>query len=96
MTKKEFKENCRFELYTGGGRRINAIHYDWKSGTEDEIFYIGYKYRVYSDVKNCSKADLFKAFYNWVIMGKNLPSFIKYKYAETNQQRFKIPLSLNN
>jgi len=96
MTKKEFKEKCRFELYTNGRKssRVNAIYYDWKSEPQGETYIVGFKYMVYANVENCSKADLFKAFHNWVIKEEHLPWYINYKYAETDSQRFKVPLSI--
>jgi len=94
MTKKLFKENCRFDLYTGGGRKINAIFFNWVSIYKGETYIIGYKYMVYADVKNCNKADLFKAYYNWVIKKEPLPWYINYKYAATDSERFKVPLSI--
>jgi hypothetical protein len=95
MTKKEFKEQCRFELYTGS-RRVNRIFFDWKSGDENGKYFGGYKYSVYADIKLCKKAELLKAFYDWIFNEKEPAPYIRYKYAETNQQRFKIPLCLND
>jgi hypothetical protein len=95
MTKKSFKEQCRFELYTGS-RRVNAIYFDWKQGDINGKYYGGYKYRVTADVKKCNKTELFNAFYDWVIKKHEPATYIHYKYAETDQQRFKIPLGLND
>lgn len=93
MTKKEFKEQCRFELYTGS-KKVNAIFFDWKSEPHGETYIVGFKYLAYSDVKNCSKADLFTAFHKWVIKEQPLPWYINYKYAATDSERFKVPLSI--
>lgn len=98
ISKKEFKENCREEVYTGynGHRtRINCFHYDWKSGkTPEGKYFGGYKYRMYANVKNMSKAELFKAFYNWVVNEIQPDYYVQYKFAATDEQRFKVSLSL--
>jgi hypothetical protein len=94
MTKKLFKELCNFQVFTGVSKRVNAIYYDWKSEPNGETYIVGYKYMAYADVKNCSKADLFKAFHNWVIKEQPLPWYINYKYAATDPERFKVPLSI--
>lgn len=96
MTKKEFKEKCRFDDYiTSGGRRSTiAIFYDWQSGDIDGKYFGGYKYRVSARISDCKKAELFNVFYDWVIKEHEPPYYVDYKYAETDQQRFKVPLSL--
>lgn len=94
MTKKLFKELCNFQVFTGVSKRVNAIYYDWKSEPNGETYIVGYKYMAYADVKNCSKADLFSAFHKWVTKEQPLPWYINYKYAETDLQRFKVPLSI--
>jgi hypothetical protein len=86
ITKKEFKERCYFGVYTAPGKRVNAIFYDWKEG-------FGYKYRISTDVKNASKAELFNDFYAWVTGTLTQPYYYEgYKFAETDAQRFKVPL----
>jgi hypothetical protein len=99
MTKKEFKERCTDQTYTGwnGHRiRINAFFFDWKSGeTADGKYFGGYKYMVSTNVKNLSKVELFNYLYLWVTEQiANLPWYINYQYAENDTNRFKIPLSL--
>jgi hypothetical protein len=99
MTKKEFKEMVSDHTYTGwNGKRIrvNAFFFDFKQGTtEDGKYFGGYKFRVSTDVRNCSKAELLNEFYNWVT-GKTqqVPWYVDYRYAETDVQRFKPGLSL--
>ena len=100
MTKKEFKEQCRCETYTGHRTKVNAIFYDWKQGDIDGKYFGGYKYRVQANIKNCNKKELFNILYDWVNKGIHPDvhirsySLIGYKYAESDEQRFKIPLSL--
>jgi hypothetical protein len=95
MTKKAFKELCRFELYTGVSRRINAIFYDYKRGEIDGKYFGGYKFRVSANVKDCTKKELINILYDWVINEKPIPWYANYKYVETDMERFKPPLSLN-
>ena len=98
MTRKAFKEQCSFHEYTGynGGRiKINAIFFDFKQGTTDDgKFFAGYKYMVYSNVRNITKKDLLSRFYEWVIEQVHLAHYIDCKYAETDLERFKPGLSL--
>jgi hypothetical protein len=101
MTKKQFKSECRDQTFTGwNGHRIkvNAFYFDFKQGTIDKEdfkkYFGGYKYMVYADVKNCKKADLLDWFYRWVIKEENLPPHVLYKYASTDEQRFKLSLSI--
>ena len=102
ITKKEFKENCRHEVYTGwnGHRtRKNAFFYDWKSGeTSEGKYFTGYKYMMAANVKEMSKAELFKLFYQWVnnqIDNYEIPwNKIKFSLATNDEQRFKVSLSM--
>lgn len=87
ITKKRFKELVYSNVYTGGGIRINAMFVDWK-----ERF--GYKFMVYGNVKDISKKDLFNVLYDWVNNEIQPPYKVAYKYAETDDKRFKIQLSL--
>jgi len=92
-TKKEFKERCSFHLYTGVGynrTKTNVIFFDWQD-TENGR---GFKYGVAADRTNCSKADLFKHLFEWVTKEVSLPYYVRYKFAETDANRFKTPISL--
>lgn len=94
ITKKEFKERCSFHLYTGVGynrTKTNAIFFDWQQNDDGR----GFKYGVAADRENCTKADLFKHLFDWVVNDVELPYFVRYRFAQTNTQRFKTPLSLN-
>jgi hypothetical protein len=94
MTKKEFKEKCSFHTYTGHGIRINAIFFDWKTGYENDKFFAGFKYMVKANVENLTKNKLFDLMYEWIISKSNtqLPWYVGYKYASSNDFRFKVPL----
>ena len=94
MTKKEFKDRCLFQTYTGRRIKINAIFYDWSQGEIDNKYFIGYKYMVRGDSYWMTKKELFDEFYNFIIKGTNLNSDIDYKYAETDLKRFKLPISM--
>ena len=90
ITKKEFREQCDFHVYTGwnGKRtRINAI-YIGHNGT-------GFKYAVASDIENCTKAELLNIAYDFVVNEKPVPYYVFSKYARTDAERFKVPLSFN-
>ena len=100
MTKKEFKARVNDQTYTGwNGHRTKkyAYFFDWKSGvTVDNKYFGGYKYMVVADYKDVKKPELFDYFY-WWITGKikgDLPYYIHYKFAETDEQRFKVPLTM--
>jgi len=94
MTRKEFIEYCNFHVYTGwNGRRIkhNVIYFDYKQNDECR----GYKYAVALDIQHGTKAELIKHLYDWIYNEIQLPYYVRYKYAETDAQRFKPSLSLN-
>jgi len=97
LTKKEFKEKCDFHVYSNGRKenKRNTIFYDWKHGEIDGKFFVGFKFMISAKIVNCGKPELFDEFYNWVT-GKTQqpPWYVEYKYAETDLQRFKIPLSM--
>ena len=94
MTKKEFKQKCRFETYTGPRRKLNAIFFDWKSERQDEKYVVGYKYRVDADTKDCTKKELINIMYDWIYKDIQPPWYVRYEYASTDMDRFKVPLSI--
>ena len=101
MTKKEFKTECSEQTYVGwnGKRiRINAFFYGWRSGEDMATgkSFAGYQYMVSSNVKNLSKAELFKVFYEWVVNQAELPWYVNYKYAQFDTDRFKVSLSIKS
>ena len=89
MTKKAFKELCSFHVYGYRNPVFNAIYFD-HNGT-------GYKYAICENRKGLNKQQLFDLFYDWVILGKEKAPFaFSYtKYAENDNERFKVPLALD-
>lgn len=92
MTKKEFKSRCSFHEYGRGQQKRNAIYFDWKTGETNGKFFAGFKYMVKSSVQNCLRNELFDAMYNWVTKEVQPTWYIDYKYADTDEKRFKVPL----
>lgn len=90
MTKKEFKERCSFHVYGRGKNKRNAIYFDYKF--EFKINANGYKYMVKADVEDELKSGLIKVLYNWVFNETQPPWWVQYKYADTDQKRFKVSL----
>lgn len=94
MTKKDFKTRCDFHEYIGwNGRRIkhNVIYFDYKQTDEGR----GFKYAVALNIEDGTKAELFKHLYDWVNNNVELPWYVRYKFAETDAQRFRAGLSLD-
>lgn len=100
ISKKEFKTKCYFNEYGRGKNKVNAIWFDWltKARIEnpryEKDYFAGYKFMVSADVRDCKKDELFTVMYNWVLKQENVPWYVNYKYAETDNQRFKVPLSM--
>ena len=91
MTKKEFKEQCSFHEYGRGKKKRNAIYFGWKSDSVNKVY--GYKYMVKCSVEDALKSELFDYLYQWVTEKiVALPFWITYKYAQTEQDRFKVSL----
>jgi len=92
MTKKEFKELCSFHEYGRGQGKRNAIYFGWKSDFDNKA--VGFRYMVKCSVCDALKSELFKILYDWVMSeGKiHLPWWVDYKYAATEQDRFKVSL----
>jgi hypothetical protein len=91
MTKKEFKELASHHKY---GKHYNAFYFDWVSKISNEECVVGYKFGVYAHTDNCTKAELFNIIYNWAINEVQPPWYVNYKFAPTDEKRFKVPLSL--
>jgi hypothetical protein len=85
MTKKEFKSMCSFHEYGRGQNKHNAIYFDWKSSN-------GYKYMVKANVQDCLKSELLTALYNWITKQIQPDWFIEYRFAETDEKRFKVSI----
>jgi hypothetical protein len=94
ISKKSFKERCSFHTYTGWDGHIikhNVIYFDYQETEKGR----GFKYAVALDIKDGTKAELFEAFYQWICKLNELPWYIRYKCAETDEKRFRVNLSLN-
>lgn len=97
MTKKNFKERCSFHQYGKGMSKKNAIFFDWKSGKvnnkENGEVYVGFKFMVWSRVDRFKRKELFDILYLWVSQIMYVPE-CPYRFADTDEKRFKVPLSL--
>ena len=93
MTKKDFKERCSFHIYSGYRVKHNAIFFDWQETNQGR----GFKFGVAVDTKEhkVTKAMLFDELFDWVTGKVTQPSWcIRTKFAATDAERFKTPLSL--
>jgi hypothetical protein len=92
ITKKRFKADCDLNHVYGRGRgKHNAIYCDWRVTDKGR----GFKYGVACSIENGTKAELLEHFYQWVCNEVTLPWWIRYKFAPEDQNRFKVPISLN-
>ena len=93
LTKKAFKELCDVHVYTGGGRRLTAIFYDWKQANSN--CFGGYKYMVKGYSGEATRKQLYDLLYGWITNGVTaMPYYADYKFAPTDNERFKVPLSM--
>ena len=67
------------------------IYFEYKQTDEGR----GFKYAVALNIEDGTKAELIKHLYNWIYKSINLPWYVRYKFAETDAQRFRPALSLN-
>lgn len=91
MSKKEFKSRCSFHVYGQKRTKLNAIYFDWKCEPSENA--VGYKYMVKATTANCSKKELFDMFYDWVMKEVSLPYYVDYRYAMSEDQRFKVKIT---
>lgn len=90
MTKKDFKEKCSFHEYGKGKKKRNAIYFDWSNDYKNNS--LGFKYMVKTSVENSSKAELFNYLYQWVTEMIVLPWWVEYRFAITDDKRFKVSI----
>ena len=90
MTQKQFKEDCSFHEYGRGQGKRNAIYYDWKSNFDNKA--VGFRFMVKCSVADALKQELFKVLYDWVINEQEPPWWVQYRFAEQEQDRFKVSL----
>ena len=93
MTKKDFRTRCDTNhVYGRGDRRINAVYVDWQSDERGR----GFKYALATSVENCTKAELFNIAYEWIVNQVIPPYYVYTKFAQYDDQRFKVPISFNH
>ena len=91
LTKKAFKGLCDVHVYTGGGRKLTAIFYDWKQANSN----CGFKYMVKGYSGEATRKQLYELLYGWITNGVTaMPYYADYKFAPTDDERFKVPLSM--
>lgn len=87
MNRKEFDEKCDYHKYTGCGREndVSAIFFESNQN--------GNKYCIYARTMNAGKKVLMDTLYKF-IQGKIEDTiwYIQLVIAETEEQRFKVPL----
>ena len=97
MSFKSFKRHIEvtngYSKYVGLQDSTHVIFFDWLRDDSNKIE--GFKYAVACDITQATKAEVLNAMYNWIFKDINLDFYIRYKYAITNNDRFKKPLSLN-
>lgn len=92
MTKKDFKEQCDTNhVYGRGANRINAVYVEWRENEHGR----GFKYAVASSVENCTKAELLDIAYDWIVNQKHVPYYVFSRFAQYDNQRFKVPISFS-
>jgi hypothetical protein len=99
MNKKQFKAECTDQTYVGfqGHKvKINAFFFGYAQGEDISTgkTFRGFKYMVSGNIKDLNKAELLEAMYQWVENQVNLPWYVNYKFAATDAERFRVPLSL--
>jgi nicotinamide mononucleotide adenylyltransferase len=96
ITKKAFRERCDFHTYTGSGSKTKVIYYDWQTFEHTDMERrTGFKYAVREGREKLKAIELFNILYDWVVNEVQPPYYVGYKYAPTDKDRFKVPLSLN-
>lgn len=91
MSFKEFKSRVRYDKYSNSRSTTHVFFFDWKEIGQDR----GFKFAVAAETKNATKAETLNQFHRWVCKNINLDYYIRYKFAATDADRFKTPLSLN-
>ncbi len=84
MSKKDFKLKCSFHEYGRGKNKKNAIYFDYN--------FHGYKYMVKANIEDCKRNELLNILYDWIFNDIVPPWYVFYKYAPTDNERFKVSL----
>ena len=95
MIKKEFNKKIDFHNF---GKRFIAAYFDWQETPDGR----GVKYAIFACRFVLDRAKLRKLMYQWAVEGKDETvrhlagqNIIMYKYAATDKDRFKYPLSVS-
>jgi hypothetical protein len=89
-TKKAFKEQCDLaHVYGRGADRWNTIYFEWRVKDSGR----GFRLAVAARASACTKAELFKHFYDWQTYDTQLPYYVLTRTAKTDEDRFRVPLS---
>ena len=92
QTKKAFREICDTgHVYGRGANRWNTIYFEWRDNDKGR----GFRLAVAARASACTKAELFNHFYDWVTYNAQLPYYVLRRVAETEEQRFKVPLGFS-
>lgn len=95
LTKKEFLSDLSYHQYGRGMNGIKAIFFDWQYSPKSEDYYTGYKYCIYARTECATKKILQDKLYDFIIgrIEDVEEYYIQLTVAQTNQQRFKPPIS---
>lgn len=85
MTKKDFNEQLSHHIYGNGKTKRNALYINYKVGC-------GFRYMVKAKVEDLPLKDLKNTLYDWVTKEIQPPWYVDYRYAETDEKRFKVSL----
>jgi len=95
-SKKAFKEALRADPYTsvGFGSKVTTwvLFWDWDPGVYGGRS-AGYKFGCCAS--GVRKTDLVNQFYDYLFVNGIHPDYSRLKIAETDEQRFKVPIALN-
>jgi len=94
-TKKAYMELLRCDPYRSignGAPTIWCCYYDWDPGVYGERS-AGYKFACYAP--GVTKSLLVKQFYEYLFVTGVRPDYGHLRVAETDEQRFKVAISLN-
>jgi hypothetical protein len=94
MTRKEFKEKTSYHVYGRGRDKKHALYFDYQTGkTEEGGNFSGFKFMIKAHAKEVGKPELYNILYKWVNEEiQHPPWFVSYKYAETDEKRFKVAI----
>ena len=95
ITKKAFKERCDLHRYG----KWKVLYYDWADNyktAKDNKYWAGFKYGVKENSRRPLKTkELYDIAYDWIVNGIEVPYYVNTMYAETDEKRFKVPISLS-